>query len=295
MKPLIPYQVVSTYRRLKDEYRAIPDGELDKVCPSKITVDARPGFNKGQWQLPLTAMAAKLSDGTAGVKAVLLNENTGDMTAYTSVFYTDGSSKVVNSIELTRYRCALMAALATDGRVNLQKGSKVGFIGSGRINLYTAKVFNILFGVEDFVIAGSKDHPMKNFEEFSQLGFTRVDCRANQFRFLRTCDVVISATTATAEAEIIEFDKLSGPSLFIAQDSGFIFGESFRHNCNSFSDSPSQLFNHWHNEFPWDITLKTGSLPVADLNATGCDGRPSAVYLYGIALADVVVAAEAWE
>jgi len=280
--------VKSTYERLKSEYRSLTEGSFNSACPSKITIETRLGEKSRIMQMPLSAMVARLQDGTSGVKAVLLDENTGDMTSYTSVFYPDGTSKVVESTELTRLRCALMAAFATEGRVELKKGSRVGFIGAGRINLCTAQVLNILFGVEDFVIVGSTSNPAKNFEKFWDIGRTKIDSFHTGFEYLKTCDVVISATTAMTREDSIHFSQLEGPKLFISQDGGFIFGESFRSACRSFSDSPTQILDHWKEEFPWD---QPGCfVGIEDMNRFARAGQSSVVYLYGIAMADVVVA-----
>ena len=146
-----------------------------------------------------------------------------------------------------------MAALAAEQLVTMTPDTRVGFIGTGRINLSTAETFKVLFGTREFVATGSPNAETKNIRAFNGITLTFADSREFGLTKIRECEVLISCTTAaTNEEECFDYSDLSGPKVFIAHDSGYIFGKTFRDELKSFCDMPEQLINHWENEFPWD-------------------------------------------
>jgi hypothetical protein len=107
---------------------------------------------------------------------------------------------------------------------------------------------------------------------------------------LNRCDVVISATNSTNKEDAIEVDRLDKVKLFVAQDSGYIWGPDFRDRIPSYADDPDQLHKAFDHEFPYD----TKRVNFQSLTSIKKGGR-SAVYLYGIALADVLIAQYLYE
>lgn len=297
------------YAKLKDEYLRsfggaffLSDNPMKKSIVLSKTEDGLPNEF-------VNVMSSKLTNGTFGTKVIKVSEETGDMDSITVVFGHDGQTQAIDSVELTRIRCGLMAALSIDlffngevgrviGFIGGRPAKKIGFIGGGRTNLWTAKILNQLFGCNSFVIVGSESNPYPALlSEFSALGSASITTRAWGYDDLRGCDVVISCTNATNAESVIDYEDVSGPKLFISQDGGYIFGESFRKVCVSVSDYPSQILSHVETEFPWDDVAPSIMEPLVSLceigvgaDALGKAMKPTAVYLYGIALADVVLA-----
>lgn len=282
------------YDKLKYEYlRAATNGSsFLKSNPSKQSLVLKYA-QEDVPELFVNVMAAKLSDGTCGAKVIRVDEKTGNTTSYTTVYKPDGTAMIVESADLTRLRCGMMAALSAEfylGRSALNSETRVGFIGNGRTNIKTAQVFFELFGIRKFVICGHPSFPARNYDKFIEYGNVEVASRDNGYEPLRKCDIVISCTNTVSECDILEYEQLKGPKLFISQDGGYIFGESFRKECGTFSDHPTQLLHAAPHEFPWDKGELSVVFPIEMLEKLPVSDKVPAVYLYGIALADVVVA-----
>lgn len=232
-------------------------------------------------------MSAKLLCGTIGVKSIFVNEPRGLLNASLTLTFPSGRQTTVDASEITLLRCGLMAALAAEKFVKVNRNTKVGFIGNGKINQKTAQVFQELFGIEDICIRGSKQNRSKNYHRFKAMGFDQIEIdHWDSPELTRTCDIVISCTNTLSSADVISYKDLEGPSLFIAQDGGYIFGPSFREYTQSFTDHPEQLCPAWSDEFPYD----EDKIPLYCLANRSRPG-PISIYLYGIAFADVFVAA----
>ena len=107
---------------------------------------------------------------------------------------------------------------------------------------------------------------------------------------LASCDVIISATSALTEGQTLQARQLDRVPLVIAQDMGYMFGPSFRKERISFADYPAQLHHAFKTEFPYDNPLDLSGFH--SLTHPRYAGERCAVYLYGVAMADAVVARE---
>jgi hypothetical protein len=266
--------IKKTYERLKEEYYALSWQDPHSVMPPKATIHAVPEKedNGGLWMKRFTTMSARLLDGTVGSKTIYVDEESGDMKSTTILYSPDGMMKAVNSDGLTRTRCALMAALSIERFFTPEsiKHLVIGFIGNGRINNETERVLRELFGAKQFKYK-ARNGCFINFDDV---------------------DVVISCTTSDSQEDQISFGIAPNASLYIAQDTGWLLDQSFRANCISYSDYPDQIMAHYKNEFPWD-SGKYSFKPLYRISEEEEAQEyllPVAVYLYGVAIADVVVA-----
>ena len=269
---------------LRSELLGIAPAELLDRNPPKFTHVLRRN-DVGVSRARSTVMSARLRDGTTGTKMILVDEDTRHVRSMTSLTLPDGGTGQVESADLTALRCGLMTALVLERFGLLGSSFTYGYIGTGRVNCATASVIAQLCGSYSSVIRGPQRDRAWNQGHFEALGLQVQVDRGRWPSLLRNCDVVISCTTASHEGETLSYDQLSGPGLFIAQDSGFILGTTFRQRVASYSDHPAQLRSHWKEEFPWDEQEPSFGLVFTDEVQT-----PAAVYLHGIALADLVVA-----
>lgn len=260
------------YLKVVEEYENAFAYGIGGSNPPKTTIHAVPPRidRGGLWMRRLTSMSARLFDGTCGTKVILMDENTGNMKSHTIVHKPNGQVKVVDSEELTRIRCGMMAAYAIE-KFFVNKSLNrltVVFIGDGRINRTTQEILNDMFGCSVFYYIDTRDeHCVTVIPD--------------------EVDVVISCTTACTEKETISFDAINA-KLFIAQDSGYIFDKSFRENYESYCDYPEQILRHWHNEFPWDDST-VALHQLVNLDGSNDDFK-AVVYLYGVAVADIALA-----
>ena len=264
---------------LRDAYLA----QIPAENPPKQSIPLHTDAN-GIVQAYANVMGARVGDHV-GTKLVIVDEEAGTMTARTLVFDRWGTLvRNVESATLTALRCGMMAGLAAEffyGRELLDRSTKVGLIGIGQLNIWTAHVFRHLYGVERFWIKGSPRHPMKNAE-----WLVNCDTVLATEADLRGCDVVISATNVPDQGESLSYERIGGAELFIAQDGGWLLDRSFRAHLPSFTDNVDQLRGHWDDEFPGERIPTLLSLDAPALRVA----PRAAVYLYGVALADIVVA-----
>lgn len=104
---------------------------------------------------------------------------------------------------------------------------------------------------------------------------------------------MICCTNNHSRERLLEADAFTDSTLFIAQDGGYLLGPTFRSRYPSFADDVGQLTRHLHEEFPFDAHPMTlvGDLNHADFLGRGTKAASGAcVYLFGIALADIVTA-----
>lgn len=234
-------------------------------------------------------MCASLPSGN--ITKVISIDDVAGLTKET-VVYTDKyiNTTVRENIGLTTLRCGIMAALAADLNHQMDRMTRVGFIGNGNINQKTMEVLNLLFGIESCVIRGSKKDRSKNIEKFEDIlhgrGTIVVD-DTDDCRWLNACDIVFCCTSSYKKEDMISAIQLSNPHVIIAQDSGYVLDESFRYWSEriSYTDHEEQLHAHYRNEFPYDLR-KRFFLTMHDDSHSSCR---KAVYLYGVAIADLIV------
>lgn len=234
-------------------------------------------------------MYASLPSGNI-TKVISIDDVTGKSNE--TVVYTDRhmQTEVRENCGLTPLRCGIMAALSADLNYQVNRMTKVGFIGNGNINQKTMEVLNIIFGIEQCVIRGSRKDRSKNIEKFEDIlhgrGTIVVD-DTEDCRWLNECEIVFCCTSSYKPEEMISADMLSKPSVLVVQDSGYLLDESFRKGIGrvSYTDHEEQLFEHYRSEFPHDKRRRRF--------LTMCDESNSvykkAVYLYGVAIADLIV------
>lgn len=281
----------TVFHNLKQEYYA---GFSDPVIriknhPSKICFPLQT-TEDGAFLRQVGVMMGRLSiANVCGSKTLYLNEMTGELQSTTVMYGPEGQRWQIDSAHLTRVRSGFMAALAASRFMAMTPQTRVGFIGNGLLNLATARIFNDLFGVSQFVIRGSVRCRGRNWQEFAKITDHILVDAGDKPDYLRDCDVVISCTNESFRDGLTEYEEVQGPKLFIAQDSGFQLGPSFRRETDCWSDHPEQLRDHWQYEFPWDEAPPKMIKCLAESHPWDRK-KPQSIYLYGIALADLVIA-----
>jgi ornithine cyclodeaminase/alanine dehydrogenase-like protein (mu-crystallin family) len=239
-----------------------------------------------QAQLPLS--------GWFGSKTIYFDysqEGPTNRSSVTSLFKPDGSlAAVYESSYLTLIRTALMVILTTEqAGLKLNESTVVGLIGAGKVNFGVLYLLNHMRGVKHFFI-----HTRSECERFREktksLGIELHDDPGYPPKhLLRRCDFVASATTSHKPA--LNLEAVREQRLLIALDTGYLFGPSIREELFHFTDHPEQLTNHRELEFPYDLHWRE---PYC-LTGFSEGFLPAIVSLYGVALADIVVAKGAYE
>lgn len=284
--------VGSLFRYLSDLYEQIPLMPADRIShPIKQSYT----LSQTEDGLPISyvnIMSARLENGICGTKLIHVDEGKGQSSSVISFVDGTGEVRSVSGDFITPLRCGLMVAHALQNYYGIHRNSeiRIGLIGTGKINRMTAYVLRALWGINNFVARGSPLNPYKNAHQLRENDSFSVEVDATEdLALLNTCYAVISATNTLSPAHAIPFSLFAGgessPSLFIAQDSGYIFGPSFREQLPSYADYPDQLQAHFAEEFPYD----SEQVVFHPLNR-GIKHNRAAVYLYGMAFADVAVA-----
>ena len=275
-----PEKIHKAYQRLKKEYPKI------NLSSNPIKHSYTLHRNADCIVRSINVMSAKTDKG---VLAKVISIDDEAKIAHEDLIYTTNDMKIYkhSDLGLTPLRCALMAALACDMNYQINSQTVVGFIGNGNINITTAKILNMLFGVCRFEIRGSNKAKDKNSAHFIRAlsidSTIRIDYSDN-YSFINECDIVISCTSSVDKENLISRNELNKPKLFIAQDSGYIFDESFRNETFCYSDLKEQIEEHYLEEFPFDTkTYKMETMKEDYSN------YPKSIYLYGLALADAII------
>lgn len=228
-------------------------------------------------------------DGSNITKVISIDDVTG--ISNETIVYTDKylNTYIKQNVGLTPLRCGIMATLAADLNCNIISNTngfntKVGFIGNGKINQKTMEVLNILFGLDSCVIRGSEKDRAKNKEKFESIVSDVTVDDTDDLSILNQCDIVFCCTSSYRKEDMISKDKLMKPRLLVVQDSGYILDESFRKDFwrNNYTDHEEQLYEHYKDEFPYDRRRRY-------FPTMHCKTGRSAVYLYGVAIADLIV------
>lgn len=261
---------------------ALVDDEKQATCkPKEVEIL---GFESGIAIKTLTTMSATTINGTAVTKRIYIDDSKGTLQETVNV---NGHS--FKDSALTRYRCAMMTAMAVDQLYDFEPlYPKVGFIGTGRTNLANCIALKNRFGVDNIVVRGSPRNFAKNVGDFMTVCDSVAVDTSDDFRLLNSCDIVIVCTSAYNRDECICEELLKDVKLIIALDCGYYLDESFRNNRPSYCDWPEQLSVHYKAEFPFDSTEHV-LLPMYSKNDMH---RKVVVYLYGVAIADAVAGEE---
>lgn len=199
-------------------------------------------------------------------------------------------AKRFHNVGLTILRCGLMTCVALEEAMKLlglSQIGRVGFIGNGKTNLQNADCIHEIFGVSDFVIRGSHRDRSKNLDKYKQItDSVRVDDTPD-CSLLNTCDVIVSCTSTCDPADQISTKILKQPRILIALDTGYLLDESFRKECEAFSDDVAQLNAYYDEEFIFDHEKVSLKQLVKD---NTIEKERICVYLFGISFADAEVA-----
>ena len=231
-----------------------------------------------------TQMAATTIERTYTQKTIIIDDEQAKTKEIIFSEKMSGKQYRFEDCNLTGYRCAQMVVLAI--RMLYGNPKKIGFIGTGKINL-----LNMIATVKEFkpiqcVIRGSKRNYAKNCGEFLTVLDNVVIDASEDMRLLNECDVVIECCNNCNKDELISSDMLRHPKLIVALDCGFLLDESFRKERVSFSDWPQQLESHYKEEFAFDNNRYSFKQMKYDHE----EYDKAVVYLYGVAIADAVAA-----
>ena len=207
---------------------------------------------------------------------------------YEDVFLYDAIGKMIDEHHddnFTPIRCGLMTCIAIEEACKLLKlpckNLSVGFIGNGNINQHNAKTIQSIFGLGRCVIHGSANNRGKNKDKFPK---AEID---HNCELLNECDVIISCTSGCDGKDMIDIKQLTKPRIFIALDGGYTLDESFRRECDCFSDYIDQQEEYYEEEFPFD----ENKYKLKQLCRDTVLGKSRiCVQLFGIGFADAVIA-----
>jgi len=185
----------------------------------------------------------------------------------------------------------LLAFELARGR-ELDDGDVIGFIGLGKVNSAVARVLRVLRGVTFLrVLASSEDSSIRANERLTDEGYASLVAKRGSLLW-KDCSVVYTATTAHEKSQVFRVVDLPGVTTIVAFDSGYLLGPDFREKFASVSDYPEQSLLYATEEFPYDRSARYSPYSLLEVRSS----FPTIVaYLYGVALADIVVASVAWE
>ena len=282
---------IKAYKKLKEDYIKITESidTLNHYSPVKKVrvLDSIHGVPA----ITLTKMHGEAVDGYYVDKTIIVNDekcSTDD-----DVVLKDHNNHVAedfHNVGLTRLRCGLMTSVAIEECMNLlgiKKIKRVGFIGNGKTNIQNTDCIHDIFKVNTFFIRGSKRNRSKNLEEFKKItGDASVD-DTDDYRLLNECDVIVSCTSTCDPKDQISVKELNKPRIFIALDTGYLLDESFRKECEAYSDDITQLNAYYHEEFIFDKDKVKLKQLMKDKTV---NKERICVYMFGISFADAEVA-----
>ena len=232
-----------------------------------------------------TIMTGYLGDGYSIHKTIEIDD-TVSTTVEASMLYKNGKLVACYGDGFTPIRCGVMACVAIGiiaESIPAVLDKPIGIIGNGRISQSVCKAAKAIFGISNIVIHGKKGNYGKNYEEFANI------CEAvevdENFSKLEKCGVVITCTSSFTPENLIETAQLKNADAIISLDMGYILGESFRKERRSYTDYVEQAEAHYCDEFPFDENI-------AEMKQLGVEAvqHGSVIYMYGIGIADAVVA-----
>ena len=229
-------------------------------------------------------LIGNLNDGFSGCKEIYVNDLTGEYRERVTLV----NGEVLENQGITTYRCGLMTCLAIS-KFNIDFDS-VGFIGNGRTNIQNCRAITEIFGKKKVVIRGSERDRGKNKIGYMSAcsNYVYVD-DSEDLELINQCDIVVVCTSSYKKEDMVSTAQLNNPKLIIALDSGYLLDESFRIECNNYTDYKEQINAYYDEEFPYD-SMRYTMMQLSD-ECRYSRGR-SVVYLHGIGLADIIVANE---
>jgi len=281
----------TAYEKLKHDY-ALATSNMDTLnyySPIKKVRVLR--SIHGIPSVTLTHMHGVALDGFSVDKTILVNDETN--TTDDDVILHDAQEHLAQRFHnagLTRLRCGLMTCVALEEAMHLlgiSQVKRIGFIGNGRTNIQNADCIHDLFDANDFVIRGSARNRAKNLAEYQKISDSVTVDDSEDYHLLNTCDVIVSCTSTCNREDQISVSVLSKPRILIALDTGYILDESFRKECEAFSDDVPQINAYYDEEFIFD----RGKVAMKQLMKDKDVEKPRiCIYMFGISFADAEVA-----
>lgn len=281
----------TAFEKLKRDYEqaASTDESLSRYSPVK-KVRVLKSIH-GVPSETLTDMHGTAIDGYSVEKTIHVDDETN--TTDDDVLLLDTQhhpTRRYHNEGLTILRCGLMTCVALSEAMKLlgiRQIGRVGFIGNGKTNIQNADCIHDLFGVEDFVIRGSARDRAKHLDAFRAIAkHVTVDDTAD-CGILNACDVIVTCTSTCDPADQLSTKELSKPRILIALDTGYLLDESFRRECEAYSDDVEQLEAYYGEEFIFDHEHTHLKQLVED---TTVEKPRICVYMFGISFADAEVA-----
>lgn len=278
------------YSWMLPEYESVFSDEekIEKRCPAKKVEHGK--VVDGICVETDTVMWGTTMSGAMAVKNIYVNDETAVTMEDIALYNKDKQLLAHYKDEgITPFRCGIMTCVAIREMMKMVTDvnfAKIGFIGNGRTNQANCKAIKAVFGMNQCIIRGSARNRGKNAEAFKGICEDVVVDDTDDLRYLNECDIVVVCTSAYTKEEQISTKDLSKPRLIIALDSGYLLDESFRRECESFTDHVRQLEAHYKEEFAFD----NGNYKLHPMSVE----RPlqterAVVYMYGIGLADAVI------
>lgn len=273
------------YEELKKQYHyVLMKSEKQKYMPIKEVFVI--GKINGVATITGTHMEGTTLNGLKVKKHIIVDDE--ESKTYEDVFLYDAIGKMIDEHHddnFTPIRCGLMTCIAIEEACKLLKlpckNLSVGFIGNGNINQHNARAIQSIFGLKRCIIHGSANNRGKNKDKFYK---AEVD---HNCELLNECDVIVSCTSGCDGKDMISADILYKPKIMIALDSGYVLDESFRKECDSFTDYVEQLERYYDEEFTFDKKRYKLKQLCKDIQV---EKSRLCVYLFGIGFADAVVA-----
>lgn len=273
------------YEELKKQYHyVLMKSDKQKYMPIKEVFVI--GKINGVATITGTHMEGTTLNGLKVKKHIIVDDE--ESKTHEDVFLYDAIGKLIDehhNDNFTPFRCGLMTCIAIEEACKLLKlpceKLSVGFIGNGNINQHNAKTIQSIFGLGRCVIHGSANNRGKNKDKFPK---AEID---HNCELLNECDVIISCTSGCDGKDMIDIKQLTKPRIFIALDGGYTLDESFRRECDCFSDYIDQQEEYYEEEFPFD----ENKYKLKQLCRDTVLGKSRiCVQLFGIGFADAVIA-----
>lgn len=273
------------YEELKKQYHyVLMKSDKQKYMPIKEVFVI--GKINGVATITGTHMEGTTLNGLKVKKHIIVDDE--ESKTHEDVFLYDAIGKLIDehhNDNFTPFRCGLMTCIAIEEACKLLKlpceKLSVGFIGNGNINQHNAKTIQSIFGLGRCVIHGSANNRGKNKDKFPK---AEID---HNCELLNECDVIISCTSGCDGKDMIDIKQLTKPRIFIALDGGYTLDESFRRECDCFSDYIDQQEEYYEEEFPFD----ENKYKLKQLCRDTVLGKSRiCIQLFGIGFADAVIA-----
>lgn len=286
-------------QQMRDEYSAIYStpylASQSNPCKSTIVLDRH--LHNGTPKHSFCSMPAVLPlSKWYGCKVISYKETEKHLQreSRTVLFKPNGElAGVFDSAGATGTRCGIMCAMALQAS-KMPTNCRIGIIGCGYIGGMIVEILSNL-RYNRFVYRTKSGADQKLFSYSAPARTELLKDQTPSFEILRECDVIITATTANKESDLVGSEKFPIARLFISLDGGYLLDESF-YNFHCYSDDPEQLFNNWDTEFPYDAARTQHKPLVYNMTALkdSCAVK-QVVYVYGVAAMDIVVAKHFYE